>query len=506
MFKKHWQVILAIFITIHIIITSSNMRWIGYDLIPKPFLDEYNYVWQGLSLKANGLPVGWVTFDHLYRNTSLKGRVQNFGISVGLPGSPVVDLNIFKKQDKTLTAVHEIDWGDGIKQLFFVAPFFDHPPLGGLIFSQTVDKSVNTFQGVKPDQFRKPALFLAVINSILLFILVYLVTTLPWVATLSVAFYSTVPSYFLASRIAILENAVLPFALLHLILLTIFLKTQEKISKRLIYALLFFSGLAGGLATLAKESAIGFVVGSFALILIEGVKEPLRKSRVLVLFITGASIPLVTYLLWGLSIHGKIFLDILSANASRISYGPLKLVSTLPALRFKDFPIDGWWIWGFISFFLCCLYFNRKYLPLLLPFTFHFLLVLFLASPNYPWYYLAMTPFLASFSAISLWNMFKTPNLAHAVAFFLIPFSSSFYWGRWVFKPASNLWDYKITFVVFMVFIFLKIKYANVKIVKIAWTIFYIVLAYYLVKLNFQSIQFILVNWGKLPIESLPNL
>lgn len=506
MLKKHWQLLLAILIAIHIIVRASEIRWMGYDIIPKAFLDEYNYVWQALSLKSTGLPVGWVTFEHLYRTpNSLSGNIVDLGIRVGSPDNPVVDLDNFKKQGKTLIAVRELDWGDGTKHLFFVAPFFDHPPLGGIIFSQSVDKSVNDFADVKPDQFRRPAVYIAIISSFLLFILVYLVTNLPWVATLSVAFYSSVPTYLLSSRIAILENAVPPFALLHLILLTIYLRFQERFTKKITYLILFLSGFAGGLATMAKESAIGFVIGSVALILITGVKEPLKKSKVLLTIIIGAALPVAWYIIWGLSIHSKIFLEILATNASRISYGPLKLVSTLPALRFKDFPVDGWWLWGFVSFFLCCLYFNRKYLPLILPFTAHFLLVLFLASPNYPWYYLAMIPFLASFTAINLWNLYKTPNIAHAVAFFLIPLSSSFYWGRLVFKGSSNLWDYKITFIVFMVFVFLKNKFTDNKKVKIVWTIFFIVLTYYLVKLNFQSIQFIIANWGKLPIESLPN-
>lgn len=505
MLKKHWQVILAILVCVYLINRSSEMRWIGYDLIPKPFLDEYNYVWQGLSMKEHGLPVGWVTFDHLYRPTSLGGQVKELGISIGPAGSPVVDLDKFRKQGRTLTAVHELDWGDGIKQLFFVAPFFDHPPLGGLIFSQSVDPSVKEFRDVKPAEFRKPAVNIAVINSVLLFILIYLVTSLPWVATLSVAFYSSVPTYLLASRIAILENAAVPFVLLHLILLNIFLKIHEKVNTRFNYVMLFLCGLAGGTAALAKESAIGFVLGSIVVLIIESSKISLKKGRVLLSIFIGVVIPLAWYLLWGLSIHREMFLQVLSTNAQRISFGPLKLVTTLPALRFEDFPVDGWWIWGFVSFFLCCLYLNRKYLPLILPFIFHFLLVLFLSSPNYPWYYLIFTPFLAAFTAIIFWNLFKTPNLVQAVAFFLIPLSSSFYWGRSVFNSASNVWDYRITFIALMVLVFLKQKYSHVKYVNKIWLIFFIIMSYYLVKLNFQSIQFIIANWGKLPIESLPN-
>lgn len=485
---------------IFVIAKSSYIRWLGYERIPVPLLDEYNYIWQGLSIREHGLPVGWVTFEFIYQKYQNLGKLDGLSINVG---KGATTLESFKKENIPQVAIAELDWGEGIKQIFMVAPFFDHPPLGGLIFSQTVEKNVKSFQDVEPSQFRKVPLVLAIINSILLFVFIYLITYQPWIATLSVIIYSTVPSYILGSRMSLLENVVPPFVLLYLILLTVFLKIHERINPKLGFMILFLSSFVGGLAVLVKESAIGFLIGS-SVYLIFTMRKRLAKVHFL-FFGLGAAIPIVGYLLWGLWIHSEIFLQVLSTNAHRISYGPLKLVSALPTLRFKNFPIDGWWIWGFVAFFLSWIYLNKKYLPLLLPFTFHFLLVLFLDSPNYAWYYLAMVPFLASFAAFNLYQMFQSPNLVHAVAFFLIPLSSSFYWGHMVFRLPVNTWTYRLVFIVFTLFVAIKLKYANNRVVNLIWKLFFIVLVFYLFKWNYQSIQFIIENWGKLPIESLPS-
>lgn len=494
------QLLLAVLITILITAKSSHFRWLGYERIPKPILDEYNYIWQGLSIREYGLPVGWVTFEFLYQKYLNMGKLDGLSINVG---SGPTDLKSFKKENIPLMAIPELDWGEGKKQIFFAAPFFDHPPLGGLIFSQTIDKNTKSFQDVQPSQFRKGSLILAVINSILLFIFIYIVTSHPWIATLSVIIYSTIPSYVFGSRMSVLENVIPPFVLLHLILLTVFLKIKERINLNLGYLILFLSAFAGGLAALAKESAVGFLIGSLILLILRVIKEPSKKG--ILFFSMGAAIPIISYVAWGLWIHSEMFLQVLSTNAHRISYGPLKLVSTLPALRFKDFPIDGWWIWGFISFFLSWISFDRKYLPLLLPFTIHFLMVIFLDSPNYAWYYLGMVPFLASFTALNLYQIFKSPNLVLWITFFLIPLSSSFYWGNMVFRPPNNTLSYKILFLVLVLFVVLRLKFANKRCVHIVWTLFFLLLAYYLIKWNYQSIQFIIENWGKLPLESLPS-
>lgn len=495
------QLVLAVLITTAVIVKSSYLRWLGYERIPVPLLDEYNYIWQGLSLREYGLPVGWVTFEFLYQKYQNKGKLDGLSIDVG---GGAMDLASFKKENKPVHAVAELDWGEGKKQIFLAAPFFDHPPLGGLIFSQTLDREIRNFQDVKAAQFRKGPLILAVINSILLFVFIYLVTNQPWIAALSVLIYSTIPSYIFGSRMSVLENAVPPFVLLHLILLTVFLKIKERINLNIGYLILLLSGFSGGLAVLAKESAIGFLFGSLILLFFSMMKER-SKKRFYLFFSIGAAVPIISYAAWGLWIHSEMFLQVLSTNAHRISYGPLKLVSALSSLRFKDFPIDGWWIWGFLSFFLSWIYLNRKYLPLLLPFTGHFLLVVFLDSPNYAWYYLAMVPFLASLSALNLYQMFKSPNLVLWIAFFLIPVSSSFYWGHMVFHPPNNTLFYKILFLVLVLFVVLRLKYANKRLVLLVWTVFFIALTYYLIKWNYQSVQFMITHWGKLPTESLPS-
>ncbi len=257
----------AIIISILVIYQSISLRWIGYEKIPTPITDEFNYAWQALSLREYGVPVAWVTFTDIYNNPNhpFKGAdLKGFGLTIN---KQRVDLKSFKENSIPLVAVAEIDYMKGKEHVFFAAPFFDHPPLGGLIYSLGVNSNIKDFELVKPDSFRKPALVLATITAILLFVFLYQITSNPWVSSLGVIIYSTVPTYLLATRSAFLENALSPFILLHLISLIFCIELSKKNQSRKILPIaLFITGIIGGLSILVKEPAFGFLVGSIILL------------------------------------------------------------------------------------------------------------------------------------------------------------------------------------------------------------------------------------------------
>lgn len=495
--KKIFFAFLALILSVFVIYQGSYYRWLGYERIPGPTIDEFTYVWGAESLKAHGLPVGWTLYSGVFKDAkfnAIETRVDGFGIK---KDGRILEVSEFRKNPRPLIAVEEIDWGEGKKQLFFASPFVDHPPLGGLVFSLGVDKAVQTFDGVKLGMVRQPALVIGVLNCFLILILVYLLTKNLWISLFAIAVYSTVPTYLFSSKTAFLENAAPPFILGHLIFL---IKGLDIKRPKLSMIFLFLSGFLGGLGILVKEPVLGFVLGSAAVFYIN--KISIKRFSI---FALGVMLPVVIYISWGLWLQSTVFLSIFSANSNRSFYGSLKFISMLEALRFKNFPVDGWWIWGFVSLFALPFRMDKRILFLILPLLGHLLLILFLGSSNYSWYYLSAIPFLAICGGIFIWQIFRNPDWLSTLAFFLIPLSSSFYWGYSVFKTQS-LSEYRLIFLAFFAVLFLRLTRPKSRVVKIGWNIFFIILLILIFRWNIKSIQFMISNWGKLPIPSLPNL
>lgn len=493
--KKIISLFLSVIISSMVIQQGLFYRWFNYETIPAPITDEFNYVWQGLSLRKHSLPLGWVTFSDIYRNPKYNSKQGNLaGFEIEIDGKKI-DKNQFLTDRKPLIAIAEIDFVKGTEHMFFVAPFFDHPPLGGLIYSLGVDQTVARVDQVKANSFRKPALVLAVITAIFLFIFLFLITDNPWIAALGVVIYSTVPTYLLATRTAFLENVVAPISLAQLILL--FLAIKKKPS----YLLLILSGLFAGFGVLAKEPAASFILASLILLLIN--KIPPKN---IFIFLFTALLPVIGYLGWGLWLQKDLFLDILFANANRGYFGAIKLVTMLETLKFKYFPTDGWWVWGFISFLLISFKPRQKNLFFLtIPLSLHLLLILLLGSPNYPWYLISSIPFLVACSAILTWQIIKSPTVATAMAFFFIPFSSSYYWGRIALNLQPSINHYRYAFLVYTLLLAIRLKFPKLNLIKTFWLIFFVVLIKKIIVFNQVFMPYLMAHWGNLPVPNLPN-
>lgn len=518
--NKYWLLIsfiLASLISFYVIYQSIFYRWFGYETIPIPITDEFDYAWQGLSLRSNGLPVAWTILTDVYKNPKLNpanGNIRGFEPYIN---GEKIDINKFKKDPRPITAVVQIDYMKGLEYMTFVAPFFDHPPLGGLIYSLGENKNVSQLDQVKPDDFRKPALVMAIVTASLLFIFLFLITSNAWVAVLGVIIYSTVPTYLLATRTAFSENVIPPFVLAYLILLFLslrvrnetpwakinsFLLRNKNLHKSIMYILAGLSGLLAGLSVIAKETALGFIIGTITLLIVT--KCP---KKLIALFLLFVLIPIGGYIFWGLWLQYDLFIEIFKTNSNRGFFGALRLDTMLQTLRFKDFPTDGWWIWGFISlFFVTVTNKNKNILFLILPFMFHFILVLFVGGSNYPWYFIAMIPFLAGFSAIFIWNIFKNPTITTSLAFFLIPFSSSYYWGRVALNLQPSINHYREIFLIFILFLALRLYYAKWRITTFVWLALMAFLTYRIIIIyNQLFMPYLIAHWGNLPVASLPT-
>lgn len=495
---KRLYLLTVIFIAGFVIYQAANIRWVGYEHIPNiGIFDERNYALQGLGLRRYGIPFGW-SDSGAYEHTEGKligVKITGFTIKIN---DQIPSLINFRSLPKPVIAVEQFDFGLGMQHLKLVLPFIDHPPVGGFIISLGVPDSVKSFLDLKPEHFRQMSLTLAIITSILLFTFTILLSGEIWVALIAVILYSTIPTYLLASRYALLENVLAPMALLHLNLLLISQKLFHK-NYRLSLLFLVSSGIIGGLAILTKESGIGFILGSLLLLFLWRFPR-----KFIILFILNIGLVLSMYVSYTLWLSPKLFLEILNFNATRGFFGSLNLLSMLPSLRFQNFPFDGWWIWGFISLFLLSLKEGRKYLSLLIPMLGHLSVIILMSNANYPWYYLALIPFLSISSAWSLWYIFKSPSLPILVSFFLIPLSSSFYWGYSVFHLPPQILSYRILFFVFFFIAAFKLIKSDSKKITLLWSIFCILLFLLIIQWNIRSIYFIIAHWQNLPFPSLP--
>lgn len=496
-FKKICLVI-AILISFWIIKKSISLRSFGYGNYPTPVADEFTYVWQSVSLKRYGLPMAWTLNSGVYKDIKFNpivGNIDGFGINIG---KKIVTLEKFKENSRPLSAVKEIDYVKGKEQMLFVAPFFDHPPLGGMIYSLGVDKNIKNVEDVKANDFRRSSLVIAVISAILLFILLILITSNPWVGALGVIVYSISPTYLLATRTAFLENAVVPFILIHLILLFLYTKY---FSKKFSFLFLIISGLFGGLSVLVKEPAFGFLIGSTILLW----KNKIKLKNIFI-FLIACAVPLLVYFGWGIWLQKDLFIAILLTNANRGYFGAIKIITMLEALKFKNFPTDGWWIWGLLSFVLISIKLkDKKILFLTLPLFTHLMVVLLLGSPNYPWYWISTIPFLAGCSGLLIWKIFKNPSLVTGLLFFFIPFSSSYYWGRESLGILPSINHYRMALTAFGLMLFFRIKFGKNKIVRILWIIFMMWMMYKIIIFNELFMPYLIAHWGNLSIPSLPN-
>lgn len=491
------SVLLSIFITFRI----SKIRAIGYDLIPSnEIFDERDYALQGLSLRKTGIPIGWSMAGPETNDKNVVQLVEITGLTIKINGV-LPNFQNARTLPFPVVAVGKYDFGFGDQYVKFIIPFIGHPPLGGIITSIFIPKSVNDFSQIKPIDYRKAPLYLAIITSILLYI--YLAQTVknPWVPLIAVVIYNTVPSYFFGQRYALLENIISPISLAILNLVLIYNRYSTQKKNTLSNIIIILLGLTGGLIFLVKETGISFVFTT--LIILYFRKANFKR---LLLLLTSTAIPILVYLIWMICISPSALVDIFLFHLSRGFYGSLNFLSILPALRLKDFPFDGWWIWGFISVFYIAIKWPKKYYYILLPFFLHLAVIIFMSGSNYPYYYLSLVPYFAALAACTLYELFKAPNIPLSSAFFLIPFSSSFYWGYTVFHlPPSSVF-YRLLLIVFAATLYLRSKISNKILRNIIWISFCLAVLIEVCKWNTYSLSYILANWQNLPYPSLPQI
>lgn len=509
--KPPWSFIIVAILLFIILKHSFYLRSIGYDQIPETalILDERTNIWHGLSIRSSGIPAAWSSLG-IYKDRGEGGNVVNLNLSV-VQNDLTVHPNLlnFTNFPKPIWILYPFNFENGAKHISLVQPYLDHPPFGALVLSSFVASNVKTFTDLRPWEFRRGSLWMAVLTGILVFILGWQIFKNPLIGLLATLIYGTVPSFLLLSRYALLENVLNPLILLTISLIVFANKIHYPTSKfwsinPKIFILL--AGVTSGLAALTKIT--GWSVLIIGLILLRYFKFGFKDSIFFIipsLFLGGL------YFLWGLFLSPKVFLDILYYQGIERGFiGSLNFLVSATGIGILNFPFDGWWVGGFL-----CLGFilaKKEYLYIFISVVVSLFAALFLGGANYPWYFIPLIPFMCLATAYFLWQVVTGPSFTNMLIFFLVFFSSSFYWGYGVYKAALESSNYQQPFGLYRLFLitfliagFVIPAIVKYKIFKYLWFTLVLIILLQLFMWNTQSLYYILAHWGKLPSLYTPG-
>ena len=264
--------------------------------------------------------------------------------------------------------------------------------------------------------------------------------------------------------------------------------------------ILFFAGVASGLAALTKIT--GWSVLIMGIILLRYFKFSFRDSLFFIVptFLIGS-----LYFIWGLYLSPSVFFKVLYFQGIERGFiGSLNFLISTTGIGILNFPFDGWWIGGFL-----CLGFiltKKEYFSISIPAVVSLLIALFLGAANYPWYFIPLIPFMCLSIAFLLWEIFINPSFLKILAFFLVFFSSSFHWGHGAYKASLESTNYQHPFGLYRLFFILFLTLGLIapllfkyKFLKYVWFVLLTIIIIQVFKWNVQSIYFFISNWGKLP-------
>lgn len=492
--KKYKIIIFIIVITLISLLSKKFFfqKWLGYESIPNTFIfDEHDYPFVGYSFRKTGIPTGWSTMNAYQELNDLRKNNSSLNFNgISITNNQQTP-NIFNKNlfDYPVTKVTDVDIGKGTETIRLVQPFFDHPIFGSWLFSLGI-KNADSFDNIKPSDYRLVSLYLAVFTGILIFIFSYLLFKKLSISFIAFLIYSTVPEFILMSRFSLLENILIPLSLLTFSLILL----SQKIKTKWNNLFLILAGVTSGLAFLTKESGVFIFITSIIFLIYK--KANFKKIIIYTIPLLILSLIYYGYMYY---LSPNLFFKLLFDQANREWFGPLSFFSQIIQPNFSGFPKSGYWLFGLISIFSLFIKNHKKYFYLFIPFICYLLIFLFMGGLNYPWYYLPFLPFLIVASAVSINNLFKKPNLANISLFYLLAFCSSFFWGYFVFHQTQNNYlVFRLSLILF-VFLFILQKIFKKPITKFIWIVFIVLILFQMYNWNNQGLLYIISNWNHLP-------
>lgn len=347
------------------------LRLHNYSIYPQrgASSDEYTYSFLGISLLTRGVPESWSNlnaYPNLYHLT--------------------------------------------IRKLYFpmVFPYFDHPPLNGLLVGGwSILNNQSSFDKVQLTTIRLVPIFLSIISSLLVFLLgikLFNYKTAVW----ALLIYSTATIFVMNQRVVFAENLLTP-----LMLGSIFLYVYRK---KLTPKTTIIIGVLSGLAFWTKELGITVFFTMLYLFL-----EDRRNTKSILLLVSLFLAFFIGYIGYGYYYDSDLFWKIISIQAAR-PVGPetVLLLTSTPIIVNKVY-YDGWYFFGFLSFFFALFDFN-KYKILVVPAFVYFMLMVFSINKTgeMGWYIIPLFPFMALFSADLLLESLKKQKQSWFIFLLLI--------------------------------------------------------------------------------------
>ncbi len=322
--------------------------------------DEYTYSFLGVSLLTKHIPISWSYFN-AYKH----------------------------RQDLSMNGIYfPIVW-----------PYFDHPPLNGLVVGfWSILFGGNSFEKIQLPVIRIVPIILSTISSLL----VYLIAARKFgfrIGLWALLIYTTTTIFVIQSRVVLAENLLTPLALLATY---IYDKTHGKFTLQNSITL----GVLAGLSIWTKEVGLSIFLMLSFLMISDRIRISLVASFVFVfiLFLLG-------YVAYGVYFDGAVFWNIITAQATR-NIGPqtLQYLLSTPIIINKIY-YDGWYFLGFISLFAVLSNIKQFKIIIVPAFTyFLLLLVLLTKGGEMGWYIIPIFPFMAIATAALIGESIQTNN------------------------------------------------------------------------------------------------
>ncbi len=454
--KDKYKIFVWFVFCLIILILGYLLRKDNYDTIPLPgtSMDEYSYSWVGLSLIESRYPVG-ISGINGYKNQLYKY------------------INVDDVYQSTA----------GGNPLKINYPWFDHPPMMGLITGGYAwTKGVHSFEDTNSYLIRKPMLWLGSLTIFSLMVLL-LLNNGYLVSLTGGLIWAVVPSFVLGSRMIQAENGLIPFWLISLIFLSLYIKKRK-------LGLLIIAALFAGFATLFKISGVVCLISAIIILIRDSNKNLIKDIFVFSFYYLLISSLFIVY---GLSIDAGQFITTFVSNGSRyygIGSESIYRLLTQTKLTNLKYVTEPWLLISWLAFFVRL---SKKRLTIYSICLSSYLAVYILfGSYAYGWYSFPFWPFLVSELAIVVVKSIKSKispiwafwGLLVVVGYYLTKFVSieefqkySFWWKNSIFivslllmvywvKKKKPQWVKKIVFlflfVLLLAAICLSVKYNTI--------------------------------------------
>lgn len=320
--------------------------------------DEYAWVWLGINLIQNQVPVSWSPHPQYTERKQIVYQKTNF---------------------------------------FIVKPYLEHPPIFGLVAgTYALFAGVKDMYNVDLAHIRGLALLLGVLSIFILYVFAAEVYDYR-VGLISALIYATVPTIAVGSRIVQNENFFLPLFLTSLFLAAKFLKTKKSLYRNI-------AAIICGILALSK---VPWLAASLAIVLIFLL---LKKYKDIFKFLAIVASIFMLFIAYGAYFNLNLFIDLWKLQLARydLAFNSLFALFTSPYVVDR-FLIDGWIYFGWFAIFLLSVKDIKKNYMILLPFM-AYLAVFVFAIPNEPshgWYRFPFYPFLVISIALFIKEYFN---------------------------------------------------------------------------------------------------